>query len=70
MQQSPRESLSDLIEGRLSFADGRAELVKLATRLIVEEALEAESYDASAATTTSMAHSRAGLGPTACVWVA
>ena len=40
-----RESLSDLIEGRLSSADGRAELVKLATRLIVEEALEAESRD-------------------------
>ena len=38
-----RESLSDLIEGRLSSADGRAALVKLATRLIVEEALEAES---------------------------
>ena len=28
-----RESLSDLIEGRLSSADGRAALVKLATRL-------------------------------------
>ena len=41
-----RESLSDLIEGRLSSADGRADLVKLATRLIVEEALEAESRDA------------------------
>ena len=41
-----RESLSDLIEGRLSSAAGRAELVKLATRLIVEEALEAESRDA------------------------
>ena len=41
-----RESLSDLIEGRLSSADGRAALVKLATRLIVEEALEAESRDA------------------------
>lgn len=41
-----RQSLSDLIEGRLSSADGRAELVKLATRLIVEEALEAESRDA------------------------
>ena len=35
-----RQSLSDLIEGRLSSADGRAELVRLATRLIVEEALE------------------------------
>ena len=41
-----RESLSDLIEGRLSSADGRAELVKLATRPIVEEALEGESRDA------------------------
>jgi putative transposase len=41
-----RQSLSDLIEGRLSSPDGRAELVKLATRLIVEEALEAESRDA------------------------
>ena len=41
-----RESLSALIEGRLSSADGRAALVKLATRLIVEEALEAESRDA------------------------
>ncbi len=41
-----RQSLSDLIEGRLSSADGRAELVKLATCLIVEEALELESRDA------------------------
>jgi putative transposase len=41
-----RQSLSDLIEGRLSSPDGRAELVRLATRLMVEEALEAESRDA------------------------
>lgn len=41
-----RQQLSDLIEGRLSSSDGRAELVKLATRLIVEEALEAEAEDA------------------------
>ncbi len=41
-----RQSLSDLIEGRLSSPDGRAELVRLATRLIVEETLEAESRDA------------------------
>ena len=41
-----RQSLSELIEGRLSSPDGRSELVKLATRLIVEEALEAESRDA------------------------
>ena len=41
----PASMLSDLIEGRLSSPDGRGELVKLATRLIVEEALEAESRD-------------------------
>jgi hypothetical protein len=41
-----RESLSALIEGRLSSADGRTELVKLATRLILEESLEAEARDA------------------------
>jgi len=41
-----RKSLSELIEGRLSSVDGRGELVKLATRLIIEEALEAESRDA------------------------
>ncbi len=29
-----------------AWADGRAELVRLATRLIVEEALEAENRDA------------------------
>ncbi len=42
----PRQSLSDLIAGRLGSPDGRAELVKLATRLIVEEALESECRDA------------------------
>ena len=31
-----RQALSELIEGRLASPDGRAELVKLATRLIVE----------------------------------
>ena len=41
-----RKSLSELIEGRLSCADRRGGLVKLATRLIIEEALEAESRDA------------------------
>ena len=33
-----RQSLSDLIEGRLGSPDGRAELVKLVTRLIIGEA--------------------------------
>lgn len=41
-----RQSMSDLIEGHLSSPDACADLVKLATRLIVEEVLEAESRDA------------------------
>ena len=41
-----REALRDLIEGRLSSDDGRSDLVKLATRLIIEEGLEAEVCDA------------------------
>lgn len=41
-----REALSDLIEGRLSSEAGRTELVQLATRLIIEEGLEAEVRDA------------------------
>src|SRR5919106_1432205 len=41
-----REELQALIEGRLSTGAGREELVKLATRLIVEEAVEAEARDA------------------------
>jgi len=40
-----REGLRDLIEGRLSSESGRSELVKLATRLIIEEGLEAEVRD-------------------------
>jgi putative transposase len=40
-----RQSLS-VIEGRLSSPAGREELVKLATRLIIEETLEAEARDA------------------------
>ena len=65
-----RESLSELIESRLSSADRRAALVKLATRLIVEEALEAESRDAlGRATTTSTARLLARAGATACARV-
>jgi hypothetical protein len=41
-----REELTGLIEGRLSTASAKDELVKLATRLIVEEALEGEACDA------------------------
>ena len=41
-----RQNLSDLIEGGLSSPDGRSELVELAARLIIEEALEEESRDA------------------------
>ena len=41
-----RASLSELIEGRLSAPDARSGPVRLATRLIIEESLEAESRDA------------------------
>jgi transposase-like protein len=41
-----REALAALIEGRLASPTGRSELVELATRLIVEEALEGEVRDA------------------------
>jgi hypothetical protein len=41
-----REALSALIEGRLASPAGRSELVELATRLIVEEALEGAVRDA------------------------
>jgi putative transposase len=41
-----REELRDLIEGRLARSDERSALLRLATRLIVEEALEAEVEDA------------------------
>lgn len=61
-----RQSLSDLIEGRLSTPAGRSELMKLATRLIVEEALEGESRDAVGGTITNMAPSPARVTATAC----
>jgi hypothetical protein len=44
--QRTREDLRSLIEGRLSTSSAKDELVKLATRLIVEEALEGEASDA------------------------
>ena len=45
--------LSVLSEARLSSPDARTDLVKLATRVIVEEALEAECYDVLGRGTTS-----------------
>jgi putative transposase len=41
-----REELTSLIEGRLSTASAKDELVRLATRLIIEEGLEGEAGDA------------------------
>jgi putative transposase len=41
-----REELQALIDGRLGSSDERSALLRLATRLIVEEALEAEVEDA------------------------
>ena len=42
--QGTREELRSLIEGRLSTGSAKDELVKLATRLIVEEALEGHGW--------------------------
>ena len=41
-----REKLRELMDGRSAVADGRSELVRLAARLIIEEALEGEARDA------------------------
>jgi putative transposase len=41
-----REKLKALMEGRSEVEDGRSELVRLAARLIIEEALEGEARDA------------------------
>lgn len=41
-----REALNDLIDGRLRVENAKSDLVKQATRLIVEEGLEAEVRDA------------------------
>jgi transposase-like protein len=41
-----REKLKALMDGRSEAADGRSELVRLAARLIIEEALEGEAADA------------------------
>jgi hypothetical protein len=41
-----REELQALIDGRLGSSDERSALLRLATRLIVEEALKAEVEDA------------------------
>jgi putative transposase len=57
--QRTREELTALIEGRLSTVSAKDELVKLATRLIVEEALEGEAGDASGEITTNTVRSQA-----------
>ena len=44
--QRTREELTALIEGRLSTASAKDELVKLAARLIIEESLEGEAGEA------------------------
>ena len=41
-----REALNGLIDGRLRVENARSDLVRLATRLIIEEGLEAEVRDA------------------------
>jgi putative transposase len=44
--ETTRERLQAVMDGRLDTADGRGELIRLAARLIVEEALEAEVGEA------------------------
>src|SRR3990172_3693417 len=41
-----REKLQTLMEGRCEGTDGRSDVVRLAARLIIEEALEGEAADA------------------------
>ena len=41
-----REKLQALMEGQSEATDGRSGLVRLAARLIIEEALEGEAVDA------------------------
>jgi putative transposase len=53
-----REDWTSLIEGRLSTASAKDALVKLATRLVVEEALEAEVGD-----TIGREYYKHGAGP-------
>jgi putative transposase len=44
--EATRERLQAVMDGKLDTADGRGELLRLAARLIVEEALEAEAGEA------------------------
>jgi hypothetical protein len=53
-----REELRALMNGELGTAAGRGELVRLALRLIVEEALEGEVADVLVANATSAAMGR------------
>jgi len=57
--QRTREELTALIEGRICTASAKDELVKLATRLIVEERWRAKRPMRSDASTTSMARNPA-----------
>jgi transposase-like protein len=44
--EATRERLQAVMDGKLDTADGRSELLRLAARLIIEEALEAEAGEA------------------------
>ena len=63
--QRTREGLTSLIEGRLSTSSAKDELVRLATRLIVEEALEGEAAMRLGGITTSTVRSPARATATA-----
>ena len=66
--QRTREELTALIEGRLSTASAKDELIKLASRLIVEEALEGELATRWGEIITSTVCSRARVTGMAIAW--
>ena len=45
VSERTRGKLRALVDGRSGAEDGRSELVRLTTRLIIEEALEGEARD-------------------------
>ena len=60
-----REKLKALMEGRSEVANGRSELVRLAARLIIEEALEGEARDAVGRDYCPRRHARRRISPAA-----
>jgi hypothetical protein len=66
--QRTREELTALIEGRLSTVSAKDELVKLATRLIVEEGWRAKPVTRSGEITMSTVRSQVRATATGTAW--